>query len=1848
MDDINERQLQNMDDDPVSPELIEQTISLTAVEGAIAIDRQPPDHSTQRNEVAFNGQNAAPTVDTCRPQIDQYANNSSKAIVMISAAPMNGNVDIADGGASSGPVPTDNQMASICRTCPDSEPSKTTRTSHTDDEKPTHIDSVTLKCDLNDYLINLTNIRCSLAQSNPSAPCASQSADEGLTDLPPHDIMLSDTKSSRNISYNPVRKLGESTYTHFDELVRCTEREREWLRRGLSNGVLRLRLCGGGEDSINNGTSAWGTPPGASSNGTLSAWGVLPNQQQQPPQQSLPPSAWGNINNSNPGSIANNNNNNGNSGAGSTGNAANGNGNTANSGANVGQQRVGGPSRPEDTNSNKVNTQSASAPNAWNATVNHGRHGAPGGTSATANVANNNGNHHHGHNNNQQQQQQQQQAANMGAGNNNGAGNGGTATKQLEVLNTMRDALFSQDGWGCQHVNQDTNWEVPGSPEPQGAANAGGGGGGGGGVGGAGGVGAKPDGAGPHGAGPNGSWKAQTMNNGTELWETNLRNGGGGPTHHQQQQQQAQQHLAQAKTTPWVPTNNLGGTWMEDDDSAGGPAGVPEAAANVWNGGSAAAIVAGAVPMGPAGGPGGVGQAPGWGPLNNGNVVTAPPAVGGAGTVAGGMWPTAGGNTPAITAASNTTGAMNNPQMAIGVKKDLNEWGGGVGPIGSVGSGAVGVPGGPGIPAQGGWGDARSAATAGTLPMAAGSVNGQSTGGFNLNASIGGASSDGLGNRIGGGDLRGDPRGISGRLNGAAAGSMWGTTVPDQRSGASGAGGVVLPGAGVGVGGQQWVGNGPNGGPNKLPTNWDDGRPSSLDDGSGGALWGQGNAGGLSRQNSTGWKDVSDVMMRPGGGGGGVAGGGGPMQRNQHATAVQGAGSGPFGPVPVPSGAGSGVRVGGGTGGTLSLGKDGMWGGQVQGIVRNGSWEDQTPVGGWGDDKGGAPWNMDLASNGAGGMAGGWNKTPTTPKSAGIGWPDPNELNATGAGMDWGLGGKPSAGGSNKSQSLNNPLEFIRASKEYRLLCEMGHKKEDVEFALRTTNMNIDEAMELLRHGAAVAGLTTGWRRTLSEDHSGGLGMGFDGAYSGRIPPLNHATSGLSYSQNNQNMLNNIPGGGPVGGLGLDGTGPANLVALNNLKYLSQGAGGAGSAHPSFNHSSLLPPGGRGPNQQPQTHQQQQQQLAAAAAAQPTNQQLRVLVQQIQLAVQNGFLNHQILNQPLAPQTFILLNQLLTHIKQMQLTQSNLARSGTTGGVSAVQLSLAINKHKTQIAQLQQQIAAQQSIYLKQQQQQQQGHQGSMGPPPPLMQSNPNAGLGMDFMRQQQQQDLMALQSTFGEMALGKDSIITSTGSVFPPPVVPLQQQQQQQQQHAVVSAAPGNVIVSGSTSQQSRLNQWKLPSLEKDPTASKDDLTDFSRAPGPSTAKSALTTTTTNTNISSLGLVQDGYVDTCVEMGEPFPLRTWTTGRTNLADGWPEQTGDTDSKDWTTTTNTSPQDSSAFTDLVPEFEPGKPWKGTQLKIEDDPSITPGSVARSPLSIATAKDSELFGGVGGTSVTEKTSPITADGGGLNLTSSAWSFNTASLTSVAGGNGGTGGNKPMAGKSVWSDNSSGAGGGTNVAASSAAAVDVWCTSIVKPSATRGPPPGLGGTATNKNGNGGSQQRTGAGWATGTSWLLLKNLTSQIDASTLRTLCMQHGPILNFHSYPAHGLALCRYATREEAVKAQQALNNCTLGASTISAECPGSETEVQTYLQQLGGATTASVAVSSSASNLTSPSWRQERTPSSSGGDTWGSGWAIGGTGNSGTGTAANLWAPLDAGTDNGTPTSLNSFLPDSLLGPELN
>lgn len=69
--------------------------------------------------------------------------------------------------------------------------------------------------------------------------------------------------------------------------------------------------------------------------------------------------------------------------------------------------------------------------------------------------------------------------------------------------------------------------------------------------------------------------------------------------------------------------------------------------------------------------------------------------------------------------------------------------------------------------------------------------------------------------------------------------------------------------------------------------------------------------------------------------------------------------------------------------------------------------------------------------------------------------------------------------------------------------------------------------------------------------------------------------------------------------------------------------------------------------------------------------------------------------------------------------------------------------------------------------------------------------------------------------------------------------------------------------------------------------------------------------------------------------------------------------------------------------------QGTQMKsIEDDPSITPGSVVRSPLSLATIKDTEIFSSGGKTSPTVSGSEAIPP---ISLINSTWSFNPPATT-----------------------------------------------------------------------------------------------------------------------------------------------------------------------------------------------------------------------------------------------------------------
>lgn len=132
-----------------------------------------------------------------------------------------------------------------------------------------------------------------------------------------------------------------------------------------------------------------------------------------------------------------------------------------------------------------------------------------------------------------------------------------------------------------------------------------------------------------------------------------------------------------------------------------------------------------------------------------------------------------------------------------------------------------------------------------------------------------------------------------------------------------------------------------------------------------------------------------------------------------------------------------------------------------------------------------------------------------------------------------------------------------------------------------------------------------------------------------------------------------------------------------------------------------------------------------------------MLVQQIQLAVHEGYLNHQILNQPLAPQTLMLLNQLLQQIKVLQQLHQQHAVQNTMKGSnqSALQISVQITKTKQQITNLQNQIAVQQATYMKQQQQH---------PSAPPSQAS-------EYYKNPVHDPMSALQNSFSDITMNKE-----------------------------------------------------------------------------------------------------------------------------------------------------------------------------------------------------------------------------------------------------------------------------------------------------------------------------------------------------------------------------------------------------------------------------------------------------------------------------------------------------------------
>ena len=242
-----------------------------------------------------------------------------------------------------------------------------------------------------------------------------------------------------------------------------------------------------------------------------------------------------------------------------------------------------------------------------------------------------------------------------------------------------------------------------------------------------------------------------------------------------------------------------------------------------------------------------------------------------------------------------------------------------------------------------------------------------------------------------------------------------------------------------------------------------------------------------------------------------------------------------------------------------------------------------------------------------------------------------------------------------------------------------------------------------------------------------------------------------------------------------------------------------------------------------------------------------------------------------------------------------------------------------------------------------------------------------------------------------------------------------------------------------------------------------------------------------------------------------WSNGGGNS--GWPDSS---DNKP-VNISNSTDEDNFG----IPEFVPGKAWKGTaQMKDPtEDPTMTPGSVASSAIGTAPLSASDKTVGTASSGIGSETGP------GSALSSSTWSLATPASKQEAGT------------KDSWALPSS-----SSSSTLTEMGQNLWGPTRPQSAKQQTPTTSLS-TWPSSNG----LNSTSGGWSNGSTstttsylgtigqsgsvsaWLLLKNLTAQIDGSTLRTLCLQHGPLTNFHLYLTHGIALVKYSNGLEAKK-----------------------------------------------------------------------------------------------------------------------
>nr|XP_029537804.1 trinucleotide repeat-containing gene 6C protein-like isoform X1 [Oncorhynchus nerka] len=838
---------------------------------------------------------------------------------------------------------------------------------------------------------------------------------------------------------------------------------------------------------------------------------------------------------------------------------------------------------------------------------------------------------------------------------------------------------------------------------------------------------------------------------------------------------------------------------------------------------------------------------------------------------------------------------------------------------------------------------------------------------------------------------------------------------------------------------------------------------------------------------------------------------------------------------------------------------------------------------------------------------------------AGDVWNSPTSQENNSSCNSW---GQPPKKGPPKGKMGNQPDEAWIMNRLIKQLTDMGFPRDPAEEALKSNNMNLDQAMsallekktELDKRGMGMSDYNNGMNKplgcrpqALSKDPSSDRSpfLDKDGGLSDDAPPSPFLPSPVSLKLP---LINNLQPGLALGSPGL------NMHNLNNRQMQSGMLGSSGAA---LSRAMQQPP----PQPSVPPLGSSQPSLRAQVPQFLTPQ---VQAQLLQFAAKNIGLNPALLTSPINPQQMTLLyqlQQLQMAYQRLQIQQQMMqAQRNVSGPIrqQEQQVARTINNMQQQIQQHQRQLY--QALLMKQQ------------PPGSHSSSGLHPGQGKS-----------ALDSFPGHpQAPGLSDLHTkephsSPSSYSPYPLSGLNPNMN------VNCMEVGGLSMKEPPQPQSRLSQWTHPNSMDSLSGNSSHMEANLNKHGAISAAS---------NLGPPGKpphMDDSYSPYSMMGGSESP-----TSPLVPPDSWGQGPGKSPKDQITNGTNIN---------WPPEFCPGVPWKGLQnIDPENDPNMTPGSVPSGPTINTNIQDVNRYllrdrsGGSSPPSPPQNGAlPPSADWPVSGCYTSSFSLSSPDEESAG---------KLSDMKSTWSP------GPISHPSQASLSHELWKVpqGPRNNTAPSRPPPGLTNPAKPSSTWGGNSLGLAQGWSSSytsegttwstdssnrtSSWLVLRNLTPQIDGSTLRTLCMQHGPLITFHLFLTQGNAVVRYSSKEEAAKAQKSLHMCVLGNTTILAEFAGEE-EVNRYFaqgqqQQLPPTT----------SWQPNPGTNQTRMGGGSQQHAIGHHWSGGLGGGAKTGgdllwggvpQYSSLWGP-PSGDDSrgviGSPNPINTLLPGDLLSGE--